>query len=68
MPSYSHMPEPPSAEEPTDAELAAYVAEACRELRTLGRTSSYRTVNYLLGLVQMEAEKIAQAAGPDRFR
>ena len=51
--------------EPTAAEIATYVAEACRELRVAPRAPRFRTVNYLLDHVRIEAEKIARNEGSD---
>ena len=45
---------------PTEGELCAYVAEMCGELRTLSRRPSFRTLNYLLDMARLEAERMAK--------
>ena len=49
----------------TDAEIAAYVAEACRDLRGLSRTVRFRTLNYMLDAARIEAERIARAVAEE---
>ena len=44
---------------PTETELCAYVAEMCGELRTLTKRPSFRTLNYLLDMARLEAERMA---------
>lgn len=45
---------------PTETELCAYVAEMCGELRSLTRRPSFRTLNYLLDMARLEAERMAK--------
>ena len=56
LPKSFRLPEPAG-----DAEIAAYVAEICRELRDLSRDPEFRLVSYLLDMVQFEAERVAKA-------
>ena len=44
----------------SDAEIAAYVAEICRELRGLSWEPKFRTLNYLLDMARLEAERMAR--------
>ena len=44
----------------SDAEIAAYVAEICRELRGLSRDPEFRLLNYMLDMVRSEAERLAK--------
>ena len=46
----------------SDAEIAVYVAELCRELRDLSREPEFRTLNYLLDMARLEAERVAKNA------
>ena len=46
----------------SDGEIAAYVAEICRELRGLSRDPEFRLLNYLLDMVQSEAERVVKAS------
>lgn len=48
------------AETASDAQIAAYVAEICRELRGLSREPEFRTLNYLLDMARLEAERMAR--------
>lgn len=50
------------AESASDAEIAAYIAEICRELRGLSRDPEFRLMNYLLEMVRSEAERVAKAS------
>lgn len=47
--------------EPTDAEVATYLAESCADLARLSQRPGFQTVRYLLGMVRLEAEKLAKA-------
>lgn len=53
--------------EPTDAEVAIYVAETCADLARLCQREGFRTVRYLIGLLKMEAEKL-QLPPDERFQ
>jgi hypothetical protein len=45
---------------PTDADTCAYIAELCAELRYLARKPRLRTIDYLLDMVRLEAERTAK--------
>ena len=45
---------------PTAEELCVYVAELCAELRALTRRPNFRTLNYLLDMARLEAERMAK--------
>lgn len=45
---------------PTTDELCTYVAEMCAELRALTRRPSFRTLNYLLDMARLEAERMSK--------
>ena len=57
-----------SGAEPTMSELAAYIAETCRDLRSLTTSPRFRTISYLLDNVSVEAEKIARSAEDNHHR
>ena len=42
---------------PTDKQILAYIAEMCAELRCLAHRPRFRTVNYLLDMARLEAER-----------
>ena len=44
----------------TDAQLATYIAEMCREMRSLSRAPQFRALNYLLDMARIEAERLAK--------
>ena len=44
----------------SDGEIAAYVAEICRELRGLSREPEFWTSNYLLDMARLEAERMVK--------
>lgn len=50
---------------PTDAETCAYIAELCAELRHLARKPRLRTIDYLLDMARLEAERTAKALRAD---
>ena len=54
---------------PSSEELCSYIAEMCGELRSLSRLPTFRTINYLLDMARLEAERTAKelrsrGAGP----
>ena len=53
---------PPSAlpSAPTDKETCQYIAEMCAELRHLARRPRFRTINYLLDMARLEAERMGK--------
>ena len=51
-----------SKREPTDEDVARYVAETCRDLRTVTNKPAFRVISYLLHQVQDEAERMARTA------
>ena len=54
--------DPPSAlpGAPTDKETCQYIAEMCAELRHLARRPRFRTINYLLDMARLEAERMGK--------
>ena len=46
--------------QPSVAEIAAYIAETCAELRRIAKAPRLRTISYLLDSIRIEAEKVAQ--------
>lgn len=53
---------------PTDADTCAYIAELCAELRHLARKPRLRTIDYLLDMVRLEAERTAKDLRADAMR
>ena len=49
-------------EEATDADLAAHVADVCRELMSLSQDPGFRTLNGILDMARTEAERVAKNA------
>ena len=45
---------------PTDEQLLAYIAQMCTELRSLARRPKFKTVNYLLDMARLEAERASK--------
>ncbi len=45
---------------PSAEDLCIYVAELCSELRALTRRPRFRTLNYLLDMARLEAERMAK--------
>ena len=52
----SSLPSPPS-ETASDAVVFAYIAQMSAELRSLSHGPKFRTVNYLLDMARLEAER-----------
>ncbi len=52
-------PLPPTSP-PTDRQICLYLAEMCSELRRMARRPRFRTIAYLLDMVRLEAEKMAE--------
>ena len=48
------------ASSPSAEELCSYIAEICGELRALTRHPTFRTLNYLLDMARLEAERMAR--------
>lgn len=51
---------PSSSSAPSDKEICRYIAEMCSELRLLAKHSRFRTINYLLDMARLEAERLGQ--------
>ena len=45
---------------PTDKETCQYISEMCAELRHLAKRPRFRTINYLLDMARLEAEKMGK--------
>lgn len=55
-------PAPPSSlpGAPTDRQICTYISEMCSELRQLAKRPRFRTVNYLLDMARLEAERMGK--------
>jgi hypothetical protein len=51
---------PPTPGIPSEKEICRYIAEMCSELRLLAKHSRLRTVNYLLDMARLEAERLGE--------
>ena len=62
MSNASEHPEPPvgQALTPSNEDLCAYIAEICAELRDLAQRPPFRTINYLLDMARLEAERMGK--------
>ncbi len=45
---------------PNSEDVCIYIAEICGELRTLAQGPRFRTINYLLDMARLEAERMAK--------
>lgn len=54
------LPQPAPSGSPSDADICAYIAELCAELRHLARKPRLRTIDYLLDMARLEAERTAK--------
>ncbi len=45
---------------PSGEDVCLYIAELCGELRSLGQSPRFRTINYLLDMARLEAERSAK--------
>ena len=52
---------PPSPGTPSDRDICQYIAEMCAELRGLASGATFRTLNYLLDMARLEAERLARS-------
>ena len=52
---------PPSPGTPSEKDICRYIAEMCSELRGLASGAKFRTINYLLDMARLEAERVAQS-------
>ena len=49
-----------SGSDPSNEDLCAYIAEICAELRDLAQRPQFRTINYLLDMARLEAERMGK--------
>ncbi len=62
MSNASEHPEPPAGQAltPSNEDICAYIAEICAELRDLAQRPPFRTINYLLDMARLEAERMGK--------